>query len=217
MFDHIKQDLNRCGEGFSQRLREVLLNPGTWAVLTYRLRRRMFVSRVPLVIRKSLSPISALLRLWIVIATNIDLAVSSEIGPGLYIPHTGFVVVGTGVRIGRNCTLTQGVTIGHAKGGNRPDNEMPFIGDRVYIGPMAVVVGGIRIGDDALIGAGAITIRSVPPGGVVVGNPARLISTRGSFDLINYTRMEADIDRAAAISKLRPSIEMESSQTAVCM
>jgi serine O-acetyltransferase len=181
-----------------------------WAVLSYRVRRRIYVARVLKPARKVLSLFSSILQLCTIVATNIDLPVTAEIGPGLYIPHTGFIVMTVGARVGCNCTLTQGVTIGHGRGGKTPNDGIPVIGDRVYVGPSSVVIGGITVGDDALIGAGAIVVRSVPSGGVVVGNPARVISTLGSFDLINYPDMSADKDRAAAIAVLRPTIKADS-------
>jgi serine O-acetyltransferase len=209
MLEHVKQDLNRCGNTFPERAREVLFNPGTWAVLSYRLRRWMRMPRAPKTVRKVFNLISALLQTCTLVATHIDLPVAAEIGPGLYIPHTGFIVVADGSRIGSNCTLTQGVTIGHGRGGQKLDHGVPAIGDRVYIGPSSVIIGSVTIGNDALIGAGAVVINSVQPGGVVVGNPARLISTRGSFDLITYVGMARDKDRVEAIAALRPDREME--------
>jgi serine O-acetyltransferase len=210
MFENVKQDLNRCGDKFLERAREVLFNPGTWAVLSYRLRRWMRMPRAPKPIRKVVNLISALLQTCTLVVTNIDLPVTAEIGPGLYIPHTGFIAVAVDAQIGSNCTLTQGVTIGHRRGGKKSGRSLPVIGDRVYIGPSAIVIGDLTIGNDALIGAGAVVIHSVPAGGVVVGNPARVISTRGSFDLITYTDMAGDKDRAEAFAALRPPADMES-------
>jgi serine O-acetyltransferase len=204
MFENVKQDLNRFGDRFRARVRGILFNPGTWAVLSYRLCRWLYTCRAPKFIRKLLSLGTTLLQIWIVILTNIDLPPSTEIGPGLLIPHTGFIVVAVGSRIGSNCTLTQGITIGHSLGGKSSGAGVPVIGDRVYVGPSSVIIGNLTIGHDALIGAGAIVIRSVPAGGVVVGNPARLISTRGSFDLISYSGMTRDAQRTAASAALRP-------------
>lgn len=204
LFNNVKRDLNRCGDKLSERLRELLLNPGMWAVLGYRFRRRIYVSDTPKAVGKILSLFSNLVDLWIKISTNIELPVTAEIGPGLYIPHTGFIVVTVGARIGCNCTLTHGVTIGHGRGGKRLNDGMPVIGNRVYVGPLSAVIGGVTVGDDALIGAGAVVVHAVPPGGVVVGNPARLISTNGSFDLIKYPDMINDKQREASIAALRP-------------
>jgi len=77
------------------------------------------------------------------------------------------------------------------------------IGDRVFIGPGAAVLGPIRIGNDVLIGANAVVIRSVPDRAVVVGNPARVISFNGSFDLVSYEGMERDPERLAALAAAR--------------
>lgn len=210
MFENVKRDLNRFDTGFRSRVRGVFLNPGTWAVLSYRLGRWVYLCRAPKIIKKLLGVGATLLQVWIAVATNIDLPPSADIGPGLFIPHTGFIVVAVGTRIGRNCTLTQGVTIGHCLGGQSSRVGVPQIADRVYIGPSAVIIGNLSVGNDALIGAGAIVTHSVPPGGVVAGNPARLIGTRGSFDLISYCGIEQDIERTTAIATLRPSLDAES-------
>jgi serine acetyltransferase len=74
------------------------------------------------------------------------------------------------------------------------------IGNRVYVGPGSAIIGPLTVGDDALIGVGAVVIRSVPPRGVVVGNPARIISFSGSFDLIDYPCMDEDPARLASLA-----------------
>ena len=51
-----------------------------------------------------------------------------------------------------------------------------MIGNRVYIAPNAILIGGIEIGEDVIVGAGAVVTKSVPPRAVVAGNPARIIS-----------------------------------------
>jgi serine O-acetyltransferase len=138
--------------------------------------------------------------LFVQVTTCITLPARVRIGPGLYIPHTGFIVVNSQAVIGSNCTLTQGVTIGHRGGGRESMRGSPVIGHRVYVGPGAAIIGPITIGDDSLIGVGAVVARSVPARGVAAGNPAKLLSRRGSFDLIEYPGMDFDTDRLASLA-----------------
>ncbi len=98
--------------------------------------------------------------------------------------------------------MTQGITIGHRGGGGGSDDEYPVIGDRVYLGPGSAVIGPLNIGNDALIGVSAVVTRSVPPRGIAVGNPARVISLKGSFEVISYTGMETDPQRLNALREM---------------
>jgi len=198
----LHEDFRRCGNGrgFGSVLRELSYNPAMWAVFVYRFRRWLYVARPPAVIRWPLNIVAILMSLRVANTTNIELPSSAAIGGGLYIAHPAYVMVGSHVVIGRHCTLTQGVTIGHAGGGSHTTDKNPVIGDRVYIGPGAIIIGPITIGNDALIGAGAVVTRSVPDRGVAVGNPARVISHKGSFDLISYPGMEQDEERIAALA-----------------
>lgn len=200
MFPTLSRDLARCGTTRAGRAREVLCNTGMWPVLVYRFRRWVFTECRPAIVRKPLGMLGTLLGIAAEVATNITLPPTAGIGPGLYIAHTGYVVLSSGVVIGANCTLTQGVTIGHGGGGAARKGGSPVLGDRVYVGPGAIVIGPITIGDDALIGAGAVVTRAVPPRGVVAGNPARLLSRRGSFDLIDYPGMDDDPARLASLA-----------------
>jgi serine O-acetyltransferase len=92
-------------------------------------------------------------------------------GPGLKLGHYGNVVVNGDVRIGKNCEIQMGVCIGRHKGG------VPTIGNNVYIGPGAKIFGGIHIGDNVSIGANAVVNKDVPDNCVVVGIPAKVVST----------------------------------------
>lgn len=200
MFENLREDLRRYGDGAGQQARALVLAPPLWAVVAYRFSRWVYTARLPRPARKALGVASSLLNTLANVATNIELPPQAEIGPGLFIAHTGYVVLGPRVVLGRHCTLTQGVTIGHAGGGDQSWLECPVLGDRVYVGPGAAVIGPVTVGHDALIGVNAVVTRAVPPRGVAVGNPASVISLKGSFALISYPGMEEDSSRRAAIA-----------------
>lgn len=94
----------------------------------------------------------------------------TEIGEGLYLGHWGFLVINPKVKIGKNCNIAQGVTIGQQNRGK--NTGFPVIGDEVWIGPNAVIVGGITIGNNVLIAPNAYVNSDIPNNSVVIGNPA---------------------------------------------
>lgn len=96
----------------------------------------------------------------------------SEIGPGLKIEHWGGIII-VAKKIGRNCRVSHQVTIGHI--GGFKGGGTPIIGDNVYIGAGAKVLGDITIGNNVKIGANAVVITDVPDNGVAVGVPARVV------------------------------------------
>jgi serine O-acetyltransferase len=204
MFADLREDVRCCAPTRGRRLQEILFNPGMWAVIGYRLRRAIYMARIPRPLKIFLNLFSAALETWIEMTSNIHIPHSVSIGPGLCIPHIGYIVVGSRTAVGSHCTLTQGVTIGHAGGGAKDKHQHPVIGDRVYIGPGAAIIGPVTVGDDALIGVGAVVTQSVPARAVMMGNPARVISFQGSFELIVYPNMEKDAARIAARANLDP-------------
>jgi serine O-acetyltransferase len=194
-------------------MREIALTPGMWAVIGYRFRRWVFTTRMARPVRCLLNIPAMIVQVIVEATTCIQLPGSASIERGLYIPHTGFIVVSSRAVIGRHCTIAQGVTIGHGGGGGKSLNDCPVIGDRVYLGPGSIIIGPITIGEDALIGAGAVVTRSVPPRGVAVGNPAWIISMAGSFELIEYPGMEQDPDRMASLAQIsQPASALLASQ-----
>lgn len=106
----------------------------------------------------------------------------SRIGAGLYLPHPLGIVIHGDCVIGQNCVVSQNVTLGETKRG--PRKGTPVIGDRVYIAPGAVVIGGIHIGNDVAIGANCVVTRDVPPNSVVAGVPGKILSENGSHEYI---------------------------------
>lgn len=132
-----------------------------------------------------LSFLSGLMKHHLSIKYGISIPRTTQIGPGFYIGHFGGIVVHGSCRIGRDCNISQGVTLGQTNRG--PKMGVPVIGDRVYIGPGAKVLGGVRIGSDVAIGANAVVVDDVPDHAVVVGVPARVVSYAGSVGYVNRT------------------------------
>lgn len=174
-----------------------LMSQGLWATAAYRWNhyaRNRVHSRL-------LAAVPHTFHRAIMALTGIHIDANAHIGPGLSFAHGGHVVIGP-VRAGRNCDIYQGVTFGAAMSldERNPKPGAPTIGDRVWVGPGAVVAGDITVGDDAAVGAISLVVRDVPPRGVVVGVPARLVSRRGSFAQLMYRGMETDGDRIASLA-----------------
>lgn len=104
----------------------------------------------------------------------------TEIGEGFYLGHWGALVINPKAKIGKNCNIAQGVTIGQQ---NRGKHEgFPTIGDEVWIGTNAVVVGGISIGNNVLIAPNAYVNFDVPANSIVVGNPANIFPSENATE-----------------------------------
>ena len=87
--------------------------------------------------------------------------------------------------IGKNCNISQGVTLGKANRGKYIG--YPSIGDNVYIGPGAKIVGAVRIGCNVAIGANCVVTKDILDNSVVVGIPGKVISDKGATSYINKT------------------------------
>ena len=102
-------------------------------------------------------------------------------GPGLSIAHRGTIVVGPGSKIGENCRMHQCVTIGS---GLLIPEDAPSIGNNVFIGAGAVIVGHITIADGIAIGANSYVNKSFSePNITIAGCPAKKVSNKSSEDL----------------------------------
>jgi serine O-acetyltransferase len=109
----------------------------------------------------------------------------TQIGDGFYLGHWGSLVINPKAKIGENCNIAQGVTIAQA---NRGKNEgVPEIGDEVWIGPNAVIVGKIKIGNNVLIAPNAYVNFDVPENSIVTGNPGIITAHENATkDYINH-------------------------------
>jgi serine O-acetyltransferase len=99
---------------------------------------------------------------------GLDIVVGQKIGGGLYIPHPVGTVIAAR-RIGSNCSIIASATIGM-----RNVWEFPEIGDNVFVGACARILGGITVGNEAKIGANAVVVDDVPDGATAVGIPAKV-------------------------------------------
>jgi serine O-acetyltransferase len=186
------------GAGRLASLRFALLSQGLWATSAYRLNHYV---RYRLGLRL-LGAFPHILHRIIIAITGINIDRQAHIGPGLMFPHAGGIIVGP-VRLGRNCDIFHGTTLGESSktpddSSSRPD--VPTLGNRVWIGPGAVIAGGVTVADDAVVAANSLLVRDVPPRGVMIGVPARLVSRQGSFTQITYRDMDSDDERKIAMA-----------------
>jgi len=98
----------------------------------------------------------------------------ADFGEGFVLVHSIGTVINTSVRGGRNVVLEHQVTLGAEKG------LSPVLGDGVFVGAGARIIGAVRIGDNAKIGANAVVVQDVPAGTTAVGVPARIVVGRES-------------------------------------
>jgi serine O-acetyltransferase len=173
MFPNLVADTRRLRELKRKRfpwyvLESLLFENGYQAVVLHRLAHWFKRRGIPF-----FGPFFNRFSLWL---TGVDIAPAAEIGPGLRIGHGVGLVIGGAARIGRNAFLLHGVTIG-APGATRLE-EMPTVGDDVFIGAGATLIGPIVVGDGAVIGASALVTSDVPPGARALAPPA-IIQPRG--------------------------------------
>lgn len=105
----------------------------------------------------------------LVIKYGLEIGLDTKIGNHIMIPHPTGIVIRKGCVIGDECKIYQNVTIG------RKNNGYPCIGNNVTIYPGAVVIGGISIGDNVVIGANAVVISDLPDHAVAAGIPAEVL------------------------------------------
>ena len=112
--------------------------------------------------------------------TLIQIHPETSIGKGFYIGHFGQIIINPKAIIGENCCVAAGVTIGQENRGKRKGT--PIIGNRVWIGTNAVIVGRVSIGNEVLIAPNAFVNFDVPDRSVVIGNPAKIVRKENAIE-----------------------------------
>jgi len=168
IIEMILQDLYRYGGGVSLKvfLKSYFLIPGFNYMVWFRIGEKFGNPLVKYILfRKS-------------IKFGIQIPRATKIGQGFYIGHFGDIVINGRSVIGKNCNISQGVTIGQSSRGK--NKGYPTIGDNCYIAPGAKIIGNIKIGNNVAIGANAVVTKDIEDNAVVVGIPAKVISYDGA-------------------------------------
>lgn len=173
MFDLLNKDLNNyCKNGrISEKLRTILLEHSFHLVILIRLggllRKIPFFGRI----------FGVMIEYIIRVLYASDINCKSQIGGGLFIVHGHDIVIGAKVVVGNNCKIFNGVTLGGQN--TEIDNApQPIIGDNVVISTGAKILGDIKIGNDCIVGANSVVVKSVDENSIIAGVPARFIKYR---------------------------------------
>jgi serine O-acetyltransferase len=125
--------------------------------------------------RRRLRAVYRLVERVLQIFCGLNISTGAEIGGGLALPHPRTIIIGDRSKVGRRGCILQGVTLG-GSGRKKPDGQsQPHIGDDVLIGAGAVLVGPIQVGNRVRVGANAVVTRDLPDDCTVVGNPMRIV------------------------------------------
>jgi len=149
--------------GFLGILRTMMMD-GSLATILYRQMR--WAARWRLV------PLAMIIGKLLTLLCHTVIGRGAQFGPGLVLLHPVGVVINTSVIAGANCIIESNVTLGAEKGAS------PHLGDHVFIGSGARIIGGITIGSRVRVGANAVVLDDVPDDATVVGVPARVVRRR---------------------------------------
>lgn len=107
------------------------------------------------------------------VSFSINIHPNVKIGEKFMIGHPECIVIHSNSVIGDNVTIAQGVTLGGTTGKIKSGRDAPIIGDNVFIGAGAKILGPVKIGKNSIIGANAVVITDIPNNSVAVGIPAK--------------------------------------------
>lgn len=145
--------------GDNPSVARILVSDGTLANVLYRIQAML--------VRWKLAPLALLPHWFNKWLNGCVIGIGARFGPGLVLVHPIGVVINSAVRGGQNIRIESGVVLGDNRG------AVPVLGDDIFIGSGAKVIGAVELGNGARVGANAVVLRNVPAGVTVVGVPAR--------------------------------------------
>lgn len=187
MFDLIREDVRRkqntyvLKRNFINSYIKIILQHGTIAVVFYRISSFFLSVKIP-VIKQVFQLIHWLLSKPVIWLSGVDINARQKIGKGFVIHNFSNIVIDAAA-IGEGLTINQGVTIG-------PDwrnNGKPLLGNNVFVGSGATILGNITVGDDVVIAANAVVTKNITDKSVVAGNPGMVIKKNLTSDYILST------------------------------
>lgn len=190
MFSLLRSDLYRKRtyyvriDNFVNKYLKITFQLGTMYLASYRLGQFAYSTSSGNRISRSLAKLGYwLLELMLSSLTGIKISPTTDIGPGLVIHNFSCIAIDA-KKIGKDCTVNQCVSIGADFNG--PTSAKPVLGDNVFVGSGAKVLGDVVIGDNVVIAANAVVLKSVPDNCTVSGVPARIISRENTSSYLKF-------------------------------
>ena len=170
-FEYLVQDLKRWKCSSVKDVFYYIFEQGIWVTIFYRIGRALFLVEIP-VVKIVFRFLGFILMKFSEVVLGAAIKPEADIGPGLYIGHTGLIRIHPKAKVGKNLSIGPGTILGEKGLGGK---GAPQLGDNVYLGVGCKVLGDVKIGNDAKIGANAVVVKDIPDGAIAVGVPARVI------------------------------------------
>ncbi len=158
------------------KLEVILCYPGFQAIMLHRI-SHFFYRKKFFVFARIISHISRFF-------TGIEIHPGAKIGKKVFIDHGMGVVIGETAIVGNGCLLYKGAVLGGvslSKG-----KRHPTLGENVVVGTNAIVLGNIKIGNNAKIAAGSVVLKNVPHHATVVGIPGKIVKTKSYRSILEH-------------------------------
>jgi len=174
-FQWLIHDLNRWSCHSLKDAFYIFFEQGVWATVLYRFSRALFLIDIP-IIKIILRLLGFFMMKFSEVFLGAAIKPEADIGPGLYLGHTGVIRVHPKTKAGKNLSIGAGVILGEKGLGGK---GAPTLGNNVFTGAGSKILGNVKIGNDVKIGANAVVVKDIPDGATAVGVPAKVIKTVG--------------------------------------